>query len=82
MSWNGMFFFEEQTSDCSFQISPQGFFQGIFLSAYDRDNTEMIYSRLKDTNIPQDHGGPHTQTTKAGQTAQTGLEAWDLLGMG
>lgn len=49
-------------------------------SNYERGKTEMIYSRLKRTNVPQDHGGPHTENQdrpfmKPIQAAQTGPEA-------
>lgn len=76
----------------SIQISTAGWLQGLsHLSKKtvsdddddDRSKTEMIYSRLKHTNIPQDPSGPHTETQnrpfiKPIQAAQTRLEAFGL----
>lgn len=67
--------------------SLQGYFQGIYVKNTQSDNdagkTEMIYNKLKHTNAPQDHAGPHTETQdrpfiKPTQAAQTGLEAFGL----
>lgn len=52
----------------------------------DRGETEIIYSRQKHTNVPHDHGGPHTENQDGPfmrpiQAAQTGPEAGGLRGM-
>lgn len=78
-----MFFFEELTrSDCSIQISPQGFFQGIFLTAPMTETTQRWYTVDWRIQISHKTMVGHTQTARdrpfiiSIQAAQTGLEAW------